>query len=58
MFGFTNLKNKILENLKGEDKLLHSKIGNIIFLIIFILSYIKSSFLHALISALIVVFLV
>lgn len=58
MFGFTNLKNKILENLKGEDKLLHSKIGNIIFLIIFILSYIKRSFLHALISALIVVFLV
>ena len=58
MFGFTNLKNKILENLKGEDKLLHSKIGNIIFLIVFILSYIKNSFLHALISALIVVFLV
>lgn len=58
MFGFTNLKNKILENLKGEDKLLHSKIGNIIFLIVFILSYIKNSFLHALVSALIVVFLV
>lgn len=58
MFGFTNLKNKILENLKGEDKLLHSKIGNIIFLTVFILSYIKNSFLHALISALIVVFLV
>ena len=58
MFGFTNLKNKILENLKGEDKLLHSKVGNIIFLTVFILSYIKNSFLHALISALIVVFLV
>ena len=58
MFGFTNLKNKILENLKGEDKLLHSKIGNVVFLTIFILSYIKNSFLHALISALIVVFLV
>lgn len=58
MFGFTNLKNKILENLKGEDKLLHSKVGNVIFLTVFILSYIKNSFLHALISALIVVFLV
>nr|DAV67687.1 MAG TPA: putative periplasmic lipoprotein [Caudoviricetes sp.] len=58
MFGFTNLKNKILENLKGEDKLLHSKVGNVVFLTIFILSYIKNSFLHALISALIVVFLV
>ena len=58
MFGFTNLKNKILENLKGEDKLLHSKVGNVIFLTIFILSYIKNSFLHALISTLIVVFLV
>ena len=58
MFRFTNLKNKILENLKGEDKLLHSKVGNIIFLTVFILSYIKNSFLYALISALIVVFLV
>ena len=58
MFGFTNLKNKILENLKGKDKLLHTKVGNVIFLTIFILSYIKNSFLHALISALIVVFLV
>lgn len=58
MFGFTNLKNKILENLKGKDKLLHSKVGNVIFLTIFILSYIKNSFLHALIFALLAVLLV
>lgn len=58
MFDFVNFKKRILENLKGEDKVLHSKVGNGVFITIFVFSYIQKSFLHALISALIVVFLV
>lgn len=33
------MKNKIIQNLKGGDKLLHSMVGNAIFVVIFIITY-------------------
>ena len=52
MLVFKNkIKNSIIEKLRGEDKLLHSKYGNIFFCVAFVLSYFKHSFLHALFMA-------
>lgn len=44
----------ILQNLKGQDKLLHSKYGNIIFLVFFIASLILLNVWQALCSAFLV----
>lgn len=44
----------ILQNLKGQDKLLHSKYGNIIFLVFFIASLILLNVWQALLCAFLV----
>lgn len=37
------MKNKIIQNLKGSDKLLHSMFGNTIFVVAFIIAYLLYS---------------
>ena len=52
------MKNKIIQNLKGSDKLLHSMVGNTIFVVAFIISYLFYSQWIALAMAIGVVLLV
>lgn len=52
------MKNKIIHNLKGSDKLLHSMFGNAIFVIVFIIAYLLYSLWVALTIAIGVVLLV
>lgn len=52
------MKNKIIHNLKGSDKLLHSMFGNIIFVVVFIIAYLLYSLWAALAMAIGVVLLV
>lgn len=52
------MKNKIIHNLKGSDKLLHSMFGNAIFVIVFIIAYLLYSLWIALTIAIGVVLLV
>lgn len=52
------MKNKIIQNLKGSDKLLHSMVGNTIFVVAFIIAYLLYSLLAALAMAIGVVLLV
>lgn len=52
------MKNKIIQNLKGSDKLLHSMFGNAIFVIAFIIAYLLYSLWAALAMAIGVVLLV
>ena len=40
---FKTMKNKIIQNLKGSDKLLHSIFGNTIFVVVFIIAYLLYS---------------
>lgn len=52
------MKNKIIHNLKGSDKLLHSMFGNVIFVVSFITAYLFYSLWIALTMAISVVLLV
>ena len=52
------MKNKIIHNLKGSDKLLHSMVGNTIFVVAFITAYLFCSLWEALAMAIGVVLLV
>lgn len=52
------MKTKIIQNLKGSDKLLHSMFGNIIFVVVFIIAYLLYSLWAALAMAIGVVLLV
>jgi len=52
------MKNKIIHNLKGSDKLLHSMFGNTIFVVAFITAYLFYSLWAALAMAIGVVLLV
>lgn len=52
------MKNKIIQNLKGSDKLLHSMVGNTIFVVAFIIAYLLYSLWAALAMAIGVVLLV
>ncbi|MBM0649671.1 hypothetical protein JMN10_12845 [Capnocytophaga genosp. AHN8471] len=52
------MKNKIIQNLKGSDKLLHSMFGNTIFVVAFIIAYLLYSLWIALAMAIGVVLLV
>ena len=52
------MKNKIIQNLKGSDKLLHSMFGNAIFVIAFIIAYLLYSLWAALAMAIGVVLVV
>lgn len=51
------MKNKIIQNLKGSDKLLHSMVGNTIFVVAFITAYLLYSLWIALAMAIVVVLL-
>nr|DAQ22049.1 MAG TPA: putative periplasmic lipoprotein [Caudoviricetes sp.] len=55
---FKTMKNKIIQNLKGSDKLLHSMFGNTIFVVAFIIAYLLYSLWIALAMAIGVVLLV
>nr|DAJ66094.1 MAG TPA: putative periplasmic lipoprotein [Caudoviricetes sp.] len=55
---FKTMKNKIIQNLKGSDKLLHSMVGNTIFVVAFITAYLFYSLWIALAMAIGVVLLV
>jgi hypothetical protein len=55
---FKTMKNKIIQNLKGSDKLLHSMVGNTIFVVAFITAYLLYSLWAALAMAIGVVLLV
>lgn len=52
------MKNKIIQNLKGSDKLLHSMVGNTIFVVAFIIAFLLYSLWAALATAIGVVLLV
>lgn len=52
------MKNKIIQKLKGSDKLLHSMVGNTIFVVAFITAYLFYSLWAALAMAIGVVLLV
>lgn len=52
------MKTKIIQNLKGSDKLLHSMVGNTIFVVTFIIAYLLYSLWIALAMAIGVVLLV
>lgn len=52
------MKNKIIQNLKGSDKLLHSMVGNTIFVVVFIIAYLLYSLWAAISIAIGVVLLV
>ena len=52
------MKTKIIQNLKGSDKLLHSMVGNTIFAVAFIIAYLLYSLCAALAMAIGVVLLV
>lgn len=52
------MKNKIIQKLKGSDKLLHSMFGNTIFVVAFIIAYLLYSLWIALTMAIGVVLLV
>ena len=52
------MKNKIIQNLKGSDKLLHSMFGNTIFVVAFIIAYLLYSLWAAISIAIGVVLLV
>jgi len=52
------MKTKIIQNLKGSDKLLHSMVGNTIFVVAFITAYLLYKLWAALAMALGVVLLV
>lgn len=52
------MKNKIIQNLKSSDKLLHSMVGNTIFVVAFITAYLFYSLWIALAMAIGVVLLV
>ena len=52
------MKNLIIQNLKGSDKLLHSMVGNTIFVVAFIIAYLLYSLWAALAMAIGVVLLV
>ncbi len=52
------MKNKIIQNLKGSDKLLHSMVGNTIFVVAFITAYLLYSLWVAISIAIGVVLLV
>ena len=52
------MKNKIIQNLKGSDKLLHSMFGNTIFVVVFIIAYLLYSLWAAISIAIGVVLLV
>ncbi|ATA83542.1 hypothetical protein [Capnocytophaga sputigena] len=52
------MKNKIIQKLKGSDKLLHSMVGNTIFVVAFITAYLLYSLWAALAMAIGVVLLV
>ena len=54
---FKTMKNKIIQNLKGSDKLLHSMFGNTIFVVAFIIAYLLYSLWIALAMAIGVVLL-
>lgn len=55
---FKTMKNKIIQNLKGSDKLLHSMVGNTIFVVAFIIAYLLYSLWAALTMAIGVVLFV
>ena len=55
---FKTMKNKIIQNLKGSDKLLHSMFGNTICVVAFIIAYLLYSLWIALAMAIGVVLLV
>lgn len=55
---FKTMKNKIIQNLKGSDKLLHSMFGNAIFVVVFIIAYLLYSLWAAISIAIGVVLLV
>ena len=44
---------KFISNLKGSDKLLHSKVGNLIFILIFVISFFFATFLKSLLISII-----
>ena len=48
----------MLKKLKGQDKILHSKVGNIIYLFTFIFLLPFLSIIHSFIIALIILFLI
>lgn len=48
----------MLKKLKGQDKILHSKVGNIIYLFTFILLLHFLSIIHSFVIALIILFLI
>ena len=52
------MKTKIIQNLKGSDKRLHSMVGNTIFVVAFLSSYLFYSLWAALATAIGVVLLV
>ena len=52
------MKNKIIQKLKGSDKLLHSMVGNTIFVVAFITAYLLYSLWAAISIAIGVVLLV
>lgn len=45
-----------IEKLKGKDKLLHSRYGNLIFIVVFLLSFIFLPFLSSLLVSIVVLF--
>ena len=55
---FKTMKTKIIQKLKGSDKLLHSMVGNTIFVVAFITAYLLYSLWAALATAIGVVLLV
>ena len=55
---FKTMKNKIIQNLKVSDKLLHLMFGNTIFVVAFIIAYLLYSLWIALAMAIGVVLLV
>lgn len=55
---FKTMKNKIIQNLKVSDKLLHPMFGNTIFVVAFIIAYLLYSLWIALAMAIGVVLLV